>query len=245
MMLLKYNAVIFYIGTILLSGLFLLVQIFLFPNGKLTLMQLAPGLIAIVMVKATSKENSIVLFLKQCMNKKAPWRWIILSAIIPCVMVFGCDFTYRILARQSFSAYSSSAVTWSIWFAIAVIIGCIGEEIGWRGYLLPLFTKSYSLLLSSILTGLMWGIWHFQFSEGLGFVLFIITTIEMSVIITWLYYKGNNSLITPVIFHVVFNYCSQLLYGNIFNIHLRLLQVLLFGIFSAVIYSTSSIFKKE
>jgi len=208
-------------------------------------MQLAPGLIAIIMVKAAAKEMSLISLLKQCVRKKAAWRWIILSAIIPAAMVFGCDFIFRVIAKQSFDSYRNSAVTWNGWFVIAVMIGCIGEEIGWRGYLLPLLSKKFSLLLSSVLVGAMWGIWHFQFGEGLGFALFIVTTIEMSIIMTWLYHKGNGSLITAVIFHIVINYCSQYLHGNVFDICLRLLQALVFGIFAAIIYFASPVFKSR
>jgi len=243
--LLKYKAIAFYIGTVLLSGLFLLLQTFVFPNSRLILMQLAPGFITIIMVKATSEEMGLISFLKQCVRKKVAWRWIILSAIIPAVMVFGCDFTFRVLAKQNFDSYGNSAVPWSVWFVIAVMIGCIGEEIGWRGYLLPLLSKKFSLLLSSVLIGTMWGIWHFQFGEGLGFALFIVTTIEMSIIMTWLYYKGNESLITAVIFHIVINYCSQYLHGNVFDTYLRLLQALMFGILAAIIYFASPVFKSK
>lgn len=242
---LKHKVIIFYIGTVLLSGLFLLLQTFVFPNSRLILMQLAPGLVTIIMVKTTSKEMGLISFLKQCVQRKVAWRRIILSAIVPAVMVFGCDFTFRVLAKQSLDSYKNSAVTWSVWFVISVMIGCIGEEIGWRGYLLPLLSKKFSLLLSSVLIGTMWGIWHFQFGEGLGFALFIVTTIEMSIIMTWLYHKGNESLITAIIFHMVINYCSQYLHGNAFDIYLRLLQALMFGIFAAIIYFASPVFKSK
>ncbi|MDU7336587.1 MAG: CPBP family intramembrane glutamic endopeptidase [Clostridium sp.] len=241
----KNEALTFYIGTILLSGLFLLLQIFVFPNSRLTFMQLAPGIIALIMIKMLTKKNDLLVFIKGLNQKKAGWLWIGLSVIIPLLMVFVCDFIYRILSKDNFGRYGNSAVTWSIWFVIAVMIGCIGEEIGWRGYLLPLFSEKYSLLLSSVLVGAMWGIWHFQFSEGFGFVLFIVTTIEMSIIITWLYYKGNKNLITAVLFHIVFNYCSQYLYGNSFSIYLRILQVIVFGILAGIVYFTSSVFKND
>lgn len=224
---------IFYMGTILLSGMFLLLQVFVFPYSGLTLMQFAPGIVAIVMVKFSQERKRIVF--NRCVQQKSDWFWVSLSAIVPAVMVWGCDATYRVFTHQSFDSYSSSAVNWSPWYIFSVFLGCIGEEIGWRGYLLPLLSQKHGLLRSGMLVGLMWGIWHFQFGEGWGFILFILMTVELSIIITWLWHKSNQSLLAAIIFHASFNYCTQYLYGNIFNIYLRLLQVLLFGMLAVII----------
>lgn len=53
-------------------------------------------------------------------------------------------------------------------------IPCLGEELGWRGYLLPNLCKKYSPLTSTLLTGVIWGIWHapiiaMGYNYGLGY----------------------------------------------------------------------------
>lgn len=40
------------------------------------------------------------------------------------------------------------------------IIPTLGEELGWRGYLLPKLRKFYSDRASLIIAGVIWGIWH-------------------------------------------------------------------------------------
>lgn len=40
------------------------------------------------------------------------------------------------------------------------IITTMGEELGWRGYLLPNLCKKYSPFIATIVTGVIWGIWH-------------------------------------------------------------------------------------
>jgi len=40
------------------------------------------------------------------------------------------------------------------------IIFCTGEELGWRGYLLPRLLKKYGLKTTLLLMGLIWGLWH-------------------------------------------------------------------------------------
>lgn len=39
-------------------------------------------------------------------------------------------------------------------------IPCLGEELGWRGYLLPNLCKKYSPLVATLISGVIWGVWH-------------------------------------------------------------------------------------
>lgn len=40
------------------------------------------------------------------------------------------------------------------------LIAALGEELGWRGYLLPKLTEKYSIRSSILISGVIWGIWH-------------------------------------------------------------------------------------
>lgn len=47
-----------------------------------------------------------------------------------------------------------------IWFLLAIPFGPMGEELGWRGYLLPKLLERNSIVVSTILVGWVWGFWH-------------------------------------------------------------------------------------
>jgi membrane protease YdiL (CAAX protease family) len=40
------------------------------------------------------------------------------------------------------------------------IIPTLGEELGWRGYLLPKLQQKYSDRTALLITGVIWGVWH-------------------------------------------------------------------------------------
>lgn len=42
----------------------------------------------------------------------------------------------------------------------ANIINCLGEEWGWRGYLLPKLLKQFKVVPAVLIDGVVWGIWH-------------------------------------------------------------------------------------
>ena len=90
--------------------------------------------------------------------------------------------------------------------------GPVGEELGWRGYVLPRLQQRSGPLTASLVIGAIWGIWHLpsffnpesvQGSLGLGFLIpYVVGTIANSVIMTWLYNKAKASaLVAGIIWH--------------------------------------------
>jgi len=82
------------------------------------------------------------------------------------------------------------------------------EELAWRGFALPRLLAKFSALNSSLLLGVLWGLWHLplvfirdSFQSKIPFLGFLVSTIAISIIFTWLYNKSNGSLLIAGIFH--------------------------------------------
>lgn len=93
----------------------------------------------------------------------------------------------------------------NLWFAP------LWEEIGWRGYLLPILRKRIGLGRASLFLGLIWGIWHFVLYYvvfGVSFSSFALSFLAIaaaSVTLAVLYSASNDSLILPILFHTAWN----------------------------------------
>jgi len=93
----------------------------------------------------------------------------------------------------------------------------LGEEVGWRGFLLPQLQKKYSPIKSSFILSLFWIIWHIPaffylptyMKLGLGILpFFIIGIASGSIIYTWIFNNTRGSVFMVVLFHGVFNFVT-------------------------------------
>jgi len=82
-----------------------------------------------------------------------------------------------------------------------------GEEMGWRGYILPRLQAKYGALTSSLIVGVIWGFWHLPkfLGEGAGnersFAWFMVAHVALAVLYTWLYNNTHGSLLLVALFH--------------------------------------------
>ena len=83
-----------------------------------------------------------------------------------------------------------------------------GEELGWRGFLLKAL-KEKKFLLVSLITGIVWGIWHFPLilrghnypqHPVLGVGMMVIFCVLLAPVMTYIVIK-SKSVITAAIFH--------------------------------------------
>ena len=97
-------------------------------------------------------------------------------------------------------------------------IFALGEEIGWRGFLVPELSKYLGFTKTSLISGLIWGIWHLpillfaDYNSGTpvwySMTCFVILVISISFIYTWFRMK-SGSLWTAVILHASHNLFIQ------------------------------------
>jgi len=97
------------------------------------------------------------------------------------------------------------------------------EELGWRGYVLDRLQEKQSALMSSLILGVVWSVWHLPlffvqgtYQAGLGvgtlaFWLFILGVLPLSLPFTWIYNNTNRSTLAVILFHSMVNFTGELI----------------------------------
>jgi membrane protease YdiL (CAAX protease family) len=92
------------------------------------------------------------------------------------------------------------------------LMAALGEEIGWRGLLLPRLAARLGLLPAALVIGLIWGVWHlpadFVGLKGYGdwfWLAFLVNgpyvLTAHSIIMAWLWKRTGGSLLAAVLYH--------------------------------------------
>jgi membrane protease YdiL (CAAX protease family) len=115
-----------------------------------------------------------------------------------------------IFGQVMYLPYLTIVGSWFLW----VFTFGIGEETGWRGFLLPNLQSKYNALTSAIIVSIIWAGWHipmFLYNENLramgvfGTIFWVVGLMFGSVLLTWLYNSTKGSILMTAIWHGTFN----------------------------------------
>jgi membrane protease YdiL (CAAX protease family) len=235
----------FYIITFIFSGMMVLLNIFVFKDAQkyaVSFPQLAPGIVAVVFIGLLNGREEIGNLLRRFTVSGIDARWISLSIIVPIIIT---GMSYCILSIVNLGGIMSPTLksfTGYLIYIPGIVIGSIGEEAGWRGFMLPKLLLRYKPLTSAVLLGTLWGIWHLNFEFGmLGFILYSITVVELSILFTWLYSKSNGNLLIAVTFHSILNLVTRVLLYSQIGIALFIVEIIVYAVACVIIIGISGI----
>lgn len=169
----------------------------------------APAIAAISLVVWHAGAAGVLRFL----SRLALWRcspgWYVFILLgIPAVFFVGAALAGTAPAA-AFDGRSLGALLGAL--AFMLVLGPV-EEVGWRGFALPLLQRYVAPVWAGLLLGFVWGLWHLPafFVSGLpqsawGFAPFFLGAVALSVIVTPLFNDARGSILLAVLFHFQLN----------------------------------------
>jgi membrane protease YdiL (CAAX protease family) len=95
--------------------------------------------------------------------------------------------------------------------------GPLGEEFGWRGFALPRLLSRWPPLSAALILGAIWFVWHLPTffistlsQSQLSIPLFLVNSIALSILMTWLYLRARGDLLLMILVHLMANYCGAI-----------------------------------
>jgi uncharacterized protein len=166
-------------------------------------MELAVCLAGITLTAVVDGRRGLRDFVSRIGRWRVGVRWYA-TLLIPPVMILTV-----LLALESLASPNYSPKLFPLGIAFGVVAGLF-EEIGWTGYALPKMLAGQRAFSTSIVLGLLWGLWHAPVVDGLGaaphgafwlpfFLAFIAAMTAMRVLIVWVYTNTNSVLLAQLI----------------------------------------------
>jgi membrane protease YdiL (CAAX protease family) len=141
------------------------------------------------------------------------WAW---SLLLPAGLVLGAA---AVLFASGAAPQAAGPLRPGELALLAILIlvlgGPLGEEIGWRGYLLPRLLPRMSPVAASLVVAGAWLVWHLPLfwmpdatQQGSSILLFAAFVAAFSILATWVYRASGDSLLAAVAFHFAVNYAT-------------------------------------
>jgi len=113
----------------------------------------------------------------------------------------------------NFIAYGARWLLVAVNFVFVLLIGGpLGEEFGWRGFVLPALEARFHPPWDSLILGVIWAVWHLPLffissaaQHNFPFMLYVLSAMPLSILITWIYHGSGNSLLLVMLFHAAIN----------------------------------------
>jgi hypothetical protein len=155
--------------------------------------------------------------LKATLGFIRPWRYYFVAVAGPALFIASIVFVDHVSGLGRFTASHPLGLAVPTVIGVGGALGLpltLGEEYGWRGYLLPRLLP-LGETKATLMVALIWALWHLPIlliglnypQQSLMHVLpvFGITVLLMAFPFTWLYVDSRASVITVTMMHSVLN----------------------------------------
>ena len=171
----------------------------------------APALVALALTARAEGTAGVEAILRRMLMWSVGWRWYAFALGYFASVKAGVALLHR-LAIGEWPVFSETP-----WFLMLAAIPFstpvqAGEEVGWRGYLLPRLSSRLGLPVASLVVGVIWASWHLPFflvagadKSGQSFPAYLAGVIGLSVAMAWLYWRTHGSLLLTMLMHAAVN----------------------------------------
>lgn len=172
----------------------------------------APDFAAVVLSLAFAGPRGLAQLFGRLV-RPVSWIWVLIAiGLFPALMLL-LQALHLASGAPLAPASAWGAYAASIFSVATLTLGASGEELGWRGFLLPRLLGRFSPLMAALVLGIVWAIWHIPAflvstltQSSLAFPVFLLTVICLSVFMTWIYVHTRGSiLVAGVLPHVMAN----------------------------------------
>ncbi|WP_413300318.1 type II CAAX endopeptidase family protein [Bacillus sp. 1P10SD] len=224
----KNKSLLYCVSVLIVSWGFTLL---LFQNEEqalksFALVMFAPLVVAIIFNRIPAlKLASDVRFLKGL--RLSSWIFGLFYPIVIVLVIAVLNLSFGISDLKELSSSDVKKLVTVIATFIPALLSAFGEEAGWRGYLLPSLAEKYSHMKATVITGVVWALFHIPVVYLLAKVQHVpnpalVTLVQagaafaISFAFAYIFFK-TRSLIPVILLHASWNLFNPYVLGNIYT----------------------------
>jgi membrane protease YdiL (CAAX protease family) len=232
----KYPTIsLFLLAQIISGGIAGLVLAKILPEGLIFFATFGTSISGIVLAAIADGREGVGRLLRRLLVWRVGIGWWAVAALHIAVIVLVGLYLYRLFGGPSPDLGNLGPLSGAI---IALLMftftAGLGEELGWRGFLLPRLQSRYSALLAAIIVAVPWTLWHwmlfavefpgmpyYSLSQTLGFVPamlgFFVYLIAWSILHSWVYNNTRGSVLMMCLMHGSEAWVGYFLFAGAFD----------------------------
>jgi uncharacterized protein len=207
----------FVLSMVLGAAVSLAVATGLLPPAAAQLGAISSSLTAIILVVVEGRKGGLRELLGRFLIWRVGIQWWAFALFFPILPSVAALYLFNLLGGPPVD-WSGLPPLYTVvpMFILFTIAAGIGEEFGWRGFLLPRLQTRHSALVSGLVVGAIWAIWHIplfflkgtgqydmQLQDGLlpvmlGYSAFVIVS---SIQFTWVFNNTKGSVLLAAVLH--------------------------------------------
>jgi len=189
----------------------------LLPPAAVQLGALSSSLAAIVLVVVEGRKGGLRELLSRALIWRVGIQWWVIALFFMVIPSVAALYLFNLLGGPpvDWSGLPPLYTVVPMFILLSVAAG-VGEEFGWRGFLLPRLQTRHNALVSALIVGVIWAIWHIpmffikgtsqydqQLQAGLlpAILAYSVFVIVNSIQFTWVFNNTKGSVLLAAVLH--------------------------------------------
>lgn len=185
-----------------------------------------PALAALALAARSEGRAGVGALVRRATAWRFGARWWVATLALPPLALGAASLAYLSLLGGTYTESTAVAAIQEAGPAAALLVPllvvvtlllALGEELGWRGYLLPRLQARFGALPASLLLGVAWFAWHLPMlalpgdtNGAFPLPLWAASILALSVVYAWLFDNTGGSVLSVTLFHAGFDVWGQL-----------------------------------
>lgn len=198
-----------------------------FQLSFILLGMVAPFIAALIMIYGSQDSDFVKDFWERLRFDRINFRFLLMILLLmPCVLFLATALS--LLFGQPIDQFALSGAFkvmegQSMISLLIIFLAPLMEELGWRGYGVDSLRTHFNLFETTLLFAALWALWHVPlffingyyqnvlWSTSIVYVInFFVSILPAAILINWVYYKNNRSIVAAFLLHLMLNLSAVL-----------------------------------